>query len=32
LNKKGRKYQVIAAYNDKIVGKLFVDLREHVLE
>ncbi len=32
LNKKGRKYRVIVTYNDKIVGKLFVDLREHVLE
>ncbi len=32
LNKKGRKYQVVVTYNDKIIGKLFVDLREHVLE
>jgi len=26
LNKKGKKYQVIVTYDDKIVGKLFVDL------
>lgn len=32
LNKKGKKYQVIVTYNDKIIGKLFVDLRKHVLE
>ena len=32
LDKKGKKYQVIVTYNDKAVGKLFVDLQESVLE
>lgn len=32
LNKKGKKYQIIVTYNDKAIGKLFVDLQGPIVK